>query len=135
VHAGSVNNTKVNINLVNSEELTFENIDEKLKELDGILVGPGFGDRGIEGKILSVKYAREKQIPFFGISLGMQCACVDFAKNVCGIQNANIKECDEEGKEFEFIIDFMEAPKDAKEKSGTMKLGAYPCILKENSFA
>lgn len=134
-HAGAINNTKVNIDLVNSEELTNKNIREKLSHLSGILVGPGFGNRGIEGKILAVQYARESDIPFFGICLGMQCACIEFARNVCSIENAYSREFEEEGIENSFVIDLMETQKNVKEKGGTMRLGAYPCVLSPNSFA
>ena len=128
VHAGSVNNAKVEVELINSEEITAENINDKLSHLQGILVGPGFGNRGIEGKILAVQYARENNVPFLGICLGMQCACIEFARNVCGIKNANSREFEEEGKIGEFVIEL-------KEKSETMRLGAFPCVITNNSNA
>ncbi|MDR0927866.1 MAG: CTP synthase [Ignavibacteria bacterium] len=135
IHSGSINNAKVKVELINSEELTSECLAEKLGHLHGILVGPGFGNRGIEGKILAAQYAREKKIPFFGICLGMQCACIEFARNVCGIANAHTRECEEEGIVNEFVIDLMETQRDIKEKGGTMRLGAYPCKLDSNSLA
>jgi CTP synthase len=135
IHAGSINNTKVNVELVNSEEISVDNMTEKLSHLQGILVGPGFGNRGIAGKILAVQYARENNIPFFGICLGMQCASIEFARNVCGIENANSREFEEEGKEYEFVIDLMESQKDVKDKGGTMRLGSYLCVLEPNTNA
>ncbi len=135
IHAGSINNTKVNVELVNSEEVTDENLSEKLAHLDGILVGPGFGDRGIEGKILSIKHARKNDIPFFGICLGMQCACIEFARNVCGIHNANTRERQKENIDEEYIIDLMESQKDTKEKGGTMRLGSFHCVINKNTNA
>jgi CTP synthase len=136
VHSGSINNTKVQVELINSEELTSDNIDEKLSHLNGILVGPGFGNRGIEGKILAANYAREKGVPFFGICLGMQCACIAFARYVCGIVNANTRECEEDILfSGDFVIDLMENQKEVKEKGGTMRLGAYPCKLDIHSLA
>lgn len=132
IHAGSVNNCKVNIELINSEEITENNIEEKIGHLDGILVGPGFGYRGIEGKITAIKYARINKIPFFGICLGMQCSVIEFARNVCGLPFATSGEF--ESNDF-CVIDLMEEQKNIKEKGGTMRLGAYPCVLDENSLA
>jgi CTP synthase len=129
IHAGSINNTKVNVELVNAEELNYDNIDEILSGLDGVLVGPGFGNRGIEGKILAVEYVRKNNIPFFGICLGMQCACIEFARNVCNLPLANTRECQKEGEEGEYVIDLMDNQKEVKEKGGTMRLGAYKCII------
>jgi CTP synthase len=131
VHAGSVNNTKVEVELVDSEEITADNMHEKLSHLQGILVAPGFGNRGIEGKILAVQYARENNVPFFGICLGMQCACIEFARNVCGIKNANSREFEEEGRTDEFVVELN--PVELKEKPETMRLGSYSCILTTNS--
>ena len=136
IHAGSINNCKVNVQLINSEDITKDTIADKLKDLDGVLVGPGFGNRGIEGKILTVEYVRENNIPFFGICLGMQCACIEIARNVCNIKNANTKECQQENVEEEYVIDLMDNQKNVKEKGGTMRLGAYPCkITDKNTFA
>jgi len=117
------------IDLINSEELTADNIKDKLSIYDGILVGPGFGNRGIEGKLLSAKYARENKIPFFGIALGMQCACIDFARNICGIANATFLDCVPEGNENDFVIDIFE-----ELKGSSMRLGSYPCFLKDNTI-
>ena len=139
VHAGSVNNAKVKIELIDSEELTVENISEKLLNLNGVLVGPGFGNRGIEGKILAVQFVRENKIPFLGICLGMQCACIEFARNVCGIKNANSREFEIEGIANEFVIDWLNNPKDAKEKDkekvGIMRLGAFNCKIENDTVA
>ncbi len=133
IHAGSINNARVNVELINSEEITDENAHEILKGLDGILVGPGFGSRGIEGKIASIKYVREKKIPFFGICLGLQCAVIEFARNVCKLKDANSFEFDKNSKNK--VIDLMEEQKKIKNKGGTMRLGAYPCILKPGTKA
>jgi CTP synthase len=133
VHAGSINNTKVTVELRNSEEIDSDNVAEKLGDLDGILVGPGFGSRGIEGKIASIKYARETGMPFFGICLGMQCAVVEFARNVCGLTDANSAEFDKITPNN--VIDMMEDQKQIKNKGGTMRLGAYPCVIKPDTQA
>ena len=135
IHSGSINNTKVVVELINSEEITEENVAERLSNLQGVLVGPGFGNRGIAGKIIAVKYVRENKIPFFGICLGMQCACIEFARNVCGLQNANTRECEIEGAESDFVIDLMDNQRNVKEKGGTMRLGSYSCKLDVNSLA
>ncbi len=136
IHAGSINNTRVNVKLINSEELNVDNIEEKLKGLNGVLVGPGFGGRGIEGKILTVEYVRKNNIPFFGICLGMQCACIEFARNVCNIKNANTKECKKDNIEETYVIDLMKTQKGINEKGGTMRLGAYICnITSKNTLA
>ncbi len=129
IHSGSVNNTKVNVELINAEELTADNINDKLSHLNGVLVGPGFGNRGIEGKILAVEYVRTHNIPFFGICLGMQCACIEFARNMCGLKKANSLECRQGDEEGDFVIDLMENQKNVKEKGGTMRLGAYKCKI------
>jgi CTP synthase len=126
IHAGSINNTKVKLELINSETLTADSVEEALKGIDGVLVGPGFGNRGIEGKIAAIKYIRENNIPFFGICLGMQCAVIEFARNVCGLESANSSEF--EKNDFN-VIDLMEEQKKIKDKGGTMRLGAYPCVL------
>lgn len=132
IHAGSINNAKVNIELINSEEITSDNVSVLLENVDGVLVGPGFGSRGIEGKIEAIRYVRENNIPFFGICLGMQCAVIEFARNVCGLPEANSSEF--EKNDFN-VIDLMDDQKKVKEKGGTMRLGAYPCILKKGSKA
>ena len=133
VHSGSINNTSVTVELRNSEEITEANVAEMLSDLDGILVGPGFGSRGIEGKITAIKYVRENKIPFFGICLGLQCAVVEFARNVCGLEGANTAEVEKNVKHN--VIDMMEEQRAIKSKGGTMRLGAYPCKLKKNSLA
>jgi len=133
IHGGAVNNCKVNLRLIHSENITKKNIDEIFKGIKGIAVAPGFGHRGIEGKILAVKYAREKNIPFFGICLGMQCAVIEFARNVLGLEKANSSEMDE--KTPFPVIDIMEEQKNVLEKGGTMRLGAYPCRIDKKSKA
>ena len=127
-HAGYYHNTHVHIHWIDSEELTSANVEEKLAGLDGILVPGGFGSRGIEGMILAAKYAREKQIPYFGICLGMQIAVIEFARNVAGIQDANSGEFDEQCQHK--IIDFMPGQSNDIDKGGTLRLGAYPCSIK-----
>jgi CTP synthase len=131
IHAGAVNNCKVELSTVHSEEIEQGNIDELLSGYAGILVAPGFGHRGIEGKIQAVKYAREKQIPFLGICLGMQCAVIEFARNVLNISDANSREMHPQTKNA--VIDIMEEQKEITEKGGTMRLGAYPCKLRKGS--
>ncbi len=131
IHAGSKNKVSVNIHWIHSEDLTVENVPNKLKNLNGILVAPGFGNRGIEGKIEAVKYARENNIPFFGICLGMQMAVIEFARNVLGLKDANSTEMDPETK-FP-VIAIMEEQKNITNYGGTMRLGAWDCKLSENS--
>lgn len=134
VHAGAINECKVKIEWIQSEHLEKRNFDfKKLGELDAMLVAPGFGDRGVEGKIKAVKYARENKMPFFGICLGMQVAMVEFARNVLGIKKAISSEVNSSTKEP--IIDLMEDQKNITAKGGTMRLGAYPCVLKEGTKA
>ncbi len=131
IHAGAYNECKVNIRWIQSEHLKEENLHQQLKELSGILVAPGFGERGIEGKILAIRYAREQKIPFFGICLGMQCAVVEFARNVLGWQNAHSSEMLPDTPYP--VIDLLEEQKSITDKGGTMRLGAYPCELKKSS--
>ncbi len=133
VHAGAMNECQVQIVNVHSEYITEENVAEKLAGLDGLLVAPGFGMRGVEGKITAVKYAREQGLPFFGICLGMQMAVIEFARNVLGLKEAHSTEMDADTKEP--VIDLMEEQKKVTAKGGTMRLGAYPCELKEGSLA
>ena len=133
VHAGAVNNCKVHVHTVHSEFLDASNIKEKLSGMDGILVAPGFGGRGIEGKILAVKYARENKIPFFGICLGMQMAVIEFARNVLKLKDASSTEVRPQTKNP--VIDLMEEQKTLTTKGGTMRLGAYACKLKDGSLA
>ena len=118
---------------VHSEFITEQNVKEKLCGLDGLLVAPGFGHRGVEGKIISVKYARENGLPFFGICLGMQMAVIEFARNVLGMTDAHSTEMDPDTKNP--VIDLMEGQKKVTAKGGTMRLGAYPCDIKAGSLA
>lgn len=133
IHGGAMNNTRVNIKWVQADFVTNENIDDLLGSVSGILVAPGFGDRGIEGKLIAVKHARENEIPFFGICLGMQCAVVEFARNCAGLKNANSTEFDE--KTPYAVIDFMADQKEISEKGGTMRLGRYECKLTDGSYS
>ena len=131
IHAGAENEVKVNIESVHSEYLNSDNIKLKLSHLDGILVAPGFGERGIEGKIDAVKYVRENNIPFLGICLGMQMAVIEFARNVLGIHDADSTEMNPDTKNP--VIDLMEDQKTITDKGGTMRLGAWACDLKMGS--
>ena len=133
IHAGAKNECKVIVKYIHSESLTPENAVEKLKGLDGVLVAPGFGSRGIDGKIDAIRYVRENQIPFFGICLGMQCAVVEYGRNVLRLPNAQSTEMDEDTK-FP-VISMMEEQKKIKNKGGTMRLGSYACDLKKGSKA
>jgi CTP synthase len=133
IHAGAANETKVNVVSVHSEYLDVNSADKQLQNLDGILVAPGFGNRGIEGKIETVRYAREHNIPFLGICLGMQMAVIEYARNVLGYKDANSTEMDE--KTQHPVINLMEEQKMITEKGGTMRLGAWKCSLKENTLA
>ncbi|HEU4470350.1 MAG TPA: CTP synthase [Flavisolibacter sp.] len=133
VHAGAMNECKVQVVSIHSEFITPENVAEKFESLDGLLVAPGFGHRGVEGKITAVKYARETGLPFFGICLGMQMAVIEYGRNVLGIANAQSSEMDP--KADEPVIDMMEAQKKITAKGGTMRLGAYPCDIKPGSLA
>lgn len=133
IHAGAENECKIDLKWIHSESINEENVSSKLSDLVGILVAPGFGERGIEGKIAAVKFARENNIPFLGICLGMQCAVIEFARNVLGYTDAHSTEMNTKTKYP--VISIMEEQKSIKEKGGTMRLGAYPCILSENSLA
>ncbi|MBX2928357.1 MAG: CTP synthase [Saprospiraceae bacterium] len=135
VHAGAVNECRVKVVPIHSEQLEadYESVVEKLQNLDGILVAPGFGERGIEGKIMAIQYVREQNIPFFGICLGMQCAVVEYARNVLGLQGAASTEMDP--KTPHPVIDLMPDQKDITAKGGTMRLGAYACHLVKKSKA
>ncbi|WP_440881358.1 CTP synthase [Tenacibaculum sp. C7A-26P2] len=133
IHAGAHNKTKVNVRWIHSEELTPENAASKLQGLNGVLVAPGFGDRGIEGKIAAVKFVRENQIPFLGICLGMQMAVIEFSRNVLGLSQANSTEMNENTKDP--VINLMEEQKEVTEKGGTMRLGAWNCQLTRDSKA
>ncbi|MEI9942662.1 MAG: CTP synthase [Chitinophagaceae bacterium] len=133
VHAGAINECQVQIVNVHSEFITEDNVKEKLAGLDGLLVAPGFGHRGVEGKISAVKYARERGLPFFGICLGMQMAVIEFARNILGLPEAHSTEMVPQTKDP--VIDLMEEQKKVTAKGGTMRLGAYVCDLKEGSLA
>jgi CTP synthase len=133
IHAGAMNECKVNVVNVHSEFITDQNVAEKLSGLDGLLVAPGFGNRGIEGKITAIRYSRENNLPFFGICLGMQMACVEFARNVLELKDAHSVEMNPETTDP--VIDMMEEQKKITSKGGTMRLGSYPCDIKEGSLA
>jgi len=133
IHAGAMNECKVNVVNVHSEFINDQNVAEKLSGLDGLLVAPGFGNRGIEGKIMAIKYARENRLPFFGICLGMQMACVEFARNVLGLKDAHSFEMNPETTDP--VIDLMEEQKKITNMGGTMRLGAYPCDITSGSLA
>ena len=131
IHAGASNECRVNVKWIHSESITSKTVENTLRKLDGILVAPGFGERGIEGKILTIEYARIHQVPFFGICLGMQCAVIEFARNVLKLKGAASTEVNEKTK-FP-VIDLMEEQKKVTNKGGTMRLGAYTCQLKKGS--
>ena len=131
IHAGAVNDCKVKLRYVNSEKITRESAGAQLGKMSGILVAPGFGNRGIEGKIEAVRYARENKIPFFGICLGMQSAVIEFARNVLGLPDAHSSEMEQGTKNP--VIDLMEEQKGITAKGGTMRLGGYPCALKHGT--
>ena len=133
IHGGASNQVEVNIKRINSETLTNSSVSEQLSDVDGILVAPGFGGRGIEGKIEAIRYSRENKIPFLGICLGMQCAAIEFSRNVLGLKDAHSTEMDE--KTPYPVIDLMENQKKISGLGGTMRLGAYDCHLENNSFA
>jgi CTP synthase len=133
IHAGAMNDCKVQVVNVHSEYIDEENVNEKLMGLDGLLVAPGFGFRGVEGKIIAVKYARENHLPFFGICLGMQMSAIEFARNVLGIKDADSTEMNPDTPNP--VIDMMEEQKKVTMKGGTMRLGSYPCVIKQNSLA
>lgn len=133
IHAGASNECKVKVTYVHSEMLTIENAAKKLAGFDGVLVAPGFGHRGIEGKLEAIRYVRENNIPFFGICLGMQCAVIEFARNVCEMKGAFSTEMDAETP-FP-VIDLMDGQKDLTQKGGTMRLGSYECKLEKDSKA
>jgi len=143
-HGGAANDTRVNIKWVEAEEIEQDGAERHLNDVDGILVPGGFGDRGIEGKISAIHYARTQKIPFLGICLGMQCAVIEYARNVCGLEDANSSEFDP--KTPDPVIYLLEKWKNFKDntiqerdersdKGGTMRLGAYPCVLTEGSFS
>lgn len=132
IHAGAENNIKVNVKYFSAENLEDFGAEKYLADVDGLLVPGGFGERGIEGKISAIKYARENNLPFFGICLGMQCAVIEYARNVCGIKNANSSEFVNNRSS---VIDLMPEQKKVKTKGATMRLGAYPCKISKNTLA
>lgn len=132
-HGGYANDAKVNLKFIDSEEIEGKDLESALKDVHGILVPGGFGDRGIEGKIQAIQFAREKGIPFFGICLGMQLACIEFARNICEIPGADSREFDE--KCTDPVIDLMEEQKKLSNKGATMRLGAYPCHIEKGTLA
>lgn len=132
VHGGIANHAKVNVVYIDSEPLTEKNAAAALADVDAILVPGGFGERGVEGKMAAIRFAREQQIPFFGICFGMQLAAIEFARNVCGLRDASSREFDPKS-DRNLIIDFMDEQRGMKQKGGTMRLGAYPCWLDKNS--
>lgn len=133
IHAGTSNDCKVNLKLIHSEQINRHNVASKLEGLAGIVVAPGFGDRGIEGKIVSISHARRNKIPFLGICLGMQCAVVEFARNVMHLKDAHSTEMNADTPYP--VIDIMEEQKRISTKGGTMRLGAYPCNIKKDTLA
>ncbi|MEO8710697.1 MAG: CTP synthase [Parafilimonas sp.] len=133
IHAGAMNEVKVQVIDLHSEGINKHNVQEKLETLDGLLVAPGFGKRGIEGKIIAVQYAREHNLPFFGICLGMQMATIEFARNVLGMEKAHSTEMDAQTPDP--VIDMMEEQKKIKLMGGSMRLGAYPCEIKPGTLA
>ncbi len=133
IHAGAQRECKVKLHYIHSETISEESAKYRLGNLDGILVAPGFGDRGIEGKIEAIRYARENNIPFFGICLGMQCAVIEFARNVLKMKDAHSTEMNAKTKHA--VIDMMEEQKKISKKGGTMRLGSYPCNLAKGSKA
>lgn len=133
IHAGAVSESALDIKWIHSEGINESNVAAELADLDGVLVAPGFGERGIEGKITAVKYARENKIPFLGICLGMQCAVIEFARNVVGLEGAHTTEIDSDSANP--VIFLMEDQKGVTEKGGTMRLGAYECSIEPSSRA
>jgi CTP synthase len=133
IHSGAMNECEIEIEYIHSEDITEKNVNDRLSGFNGILVAPGFGSRGIDGKILTAKYARENNIPFFGICLGMQCAVIEFARNVLNIDGAHSTEINHKTKHP--VIDLMEEQKSVTDKGGTMRLGGYKCIIDKNSKA
>ena len=131
IHAGASNEVKVNVVSIHSEYLTKDNVSEKLEHLDAVLVAPGFGERGIEGKIEAIRYVRVNNIPFLGICLGMQMAVIEFSRNILGLQDAISTEMDQDTSNP--VIDLMESQKDITDMGGTMRLGAWSCILESDS--
>ncbi|MEX0928691.1 MAG: CTP synthase, partial [Balneolales bacterium] len=127
IHAGAVNDCKVELDWIQSDDITPGNVADRLEGLSGILVAPGFGDRGIDGKLTAVHYVRTQNIPFFGICLGMQCAVIEFARNICGWEEANSTEFDKNTEKP--VVDLMLDQKKVNDKGGTMRLGLFECTL------
>lgn len=135
VHGGLSNNCKVDVVYIDSEKLSEKNVSHALSDVHGVLVPGGFGTRGIEGKLAAIKYAREKQVPFFGICFGMQLAAIEFARNVCGIKDATSREFISENERANLVIDFMNEQRNQTQKGGTMRLGAFNCEISAGSKA
>jgi CTP synthase len=133
IHAGAANETKVNVISIHSEHIDALNVKEKLAGLDAVLVAPGFGERGIEGKIETVRYVRENKIPFFGICLGMQMSVIEYSRNVLGLTDANSTEMND--KTSNPVVNLMEEQKTVTDKGGTMRLGAWNCDIKAGTLA
>tara|TARA_B100001287_G_C22685692_1_gene533434 strand:+ start:2160 stop:3770 length:1611 start_codon:yes stop_codon:yes gene_type:complete len=133
IHAGAINEVRVNIKSIQSEHINSKNVNSKLKECDGVLVAPGFGKRGVEGKIEAIKYVRTKKIPFFGICYGMQMAVIEFSRNVLKLNDANSTEVN--NKTLHPVIDLMDGQKKIKDMGGTMRLGSWNCVLNKNSLS
>jgi CTP synthase len=133
VHGGIANDAKVEIAWVDSESVTEENAGALLAAHDGLLVPPGFGERGIEGMLEAIRFVRMRGMPFLGLCLGMQCAVIEFARNVCGLEGATSQEFDERARHQ--VIHLMPSQKQVVKKGGTMRLGAYPCVLREGTLA
>lgn len=132
-HGGIANDAIVEFTKINPEELNKDNVKDLLKDVHGILVPGGFGERGIEGKVLAINYARTKKIPFFGICLGMQCAVIEFGRNVVGLKNAHSTEFNPSTEHP--VISLIEEQMEIEQMGGTMRLGAYPCIVKKGTLA
>jgi len=132
IHAGAANNVKVNLKWIRAEDIERDGAELHLQGVSGLLVAPGFGERGIEGKIIAIKHVRQNNIPFLGICLGLQCAVIEFARNVCGLEHANSTEFKQTDQN---VIDLMLEQKKVKEYGGTMRLGAYPCKVEKNTRA
>jgi CTP synthase len=133
IHAGAENGAKVDLVWLHSEDITQENVADQLSGLQGLLVAPGFGERGIDGKIEAIRFARETGLPFLGICLGMQCAVIEFARNILGLKDAHTTEINENAADP--VIDLMDGQKNLETKGGTMRLGAYQCAIKPDSMA
>ncbi|MGA9639569.1 CTP synthase, partial [Flavobacterium sp.] len=133
IHSGAANETKVNVISIHSEYIDDESVAEKFKDLDAVLVAPGFGERGIEGKIAAVRYARENKLPFFGICLGMQMSVIEYSRNVLGLAEANSTEMNPETPNP--VVNLMEDQKTVTDKGGTMRLGAWKCEIKPDTLA